>query len=149
MDTMNIPTLLSVIPILGRSTRCTVSTKSATKLNSIMREAVGIGKKYLGRSHPSVARWLNNLAEQYHCQGKYEEAKNLYQQALDIYLYRQTLGEMHTSLLYVRNNYAKLPSEIVTTRDVTRYEEIDPVKFREQARQITMEGTRSGIPNST
>ncbi len=38
------------------------------------RDALGIREKALGAAHPDVAQSLNNLAELYRAQGRYEEA---------------------------------------------------------------------------
>jgi len=60
----------------------------------------------LGPNHPDTATSLNNLAELYHSQGKYEQAEPLYQRALAIR--EQALGPNHPNTNATRANYAGL-----------------------------------------
>ncbi|MEO1006851.1 MAG: tetratricopeptide repeat protein, partial [Cyanobacteria bacterium J06638_38] len=60
----------------------------------------------LASQHPSVADSLNNLANLYTDQGRYEDAEPLYNQALAIY--RQILGEQHSDVATSLNNLANL-----------------------------------------
>jgi tetratricopeptide (TPR) repeat protein len=59
-------------------------------------------KRLLGDKHPSVAISLNNLAELYSSQGRYEEAEPLFLQALAIA--EQALGENHPNTVKIREN---------------------------------------------
>ncbi|WP_071821871.1 MULTISPECIES: tetratricopeptide repeat protein [Microcystis] len=59
-------------------------------------------KRLLGENHPSVAISLNNLAKFYYYQGRYEEAKPLYLEALTIA--EQALGENHPNTVKFREN---------------------------------------------
>jgi tetratricopeptide (TPR) repeat protein len=52
-----------------------------------------ISEKALGPDNPDVAIALNNLAELYYNQGRYEEAEPLYKRALKIL--EDTLGPDH------------------------------------------------------
>ncbi|MGB5711356.1 MAG: tetratricopeptide repeat protein [Waterburya sp.] len=56
----------------------------------------------LGEDHPDVAQSLNNLAELYRSQGRYESAEPLYLQALAIA--EATLGENHPNTKTIRDN---------------------------------------------
>jgi tetratricopeptide (TPR) repeat protein len=60
----------------------------------------------LGENHPDVANSLNNLAELYRSQGRYEEAEPLYLQALE--LGQRLLGENHPDVATSLNNLALL-----------------------------------------
>ena len=60
----------------------------------------------LGSDHPDVAKSLNNLANLYSDQGRYEQAKPLYQQALQIAT--QKLGEKHPNTLNILSNFQDL-----------------------------------------
>ncbi len=57
----------------------------------------------LGPEHPKLATRLNNLAELYRKQGKYEQAEPLYQRALAIY--KKTFGPHHPSTKTIQGNY--------------------------------------------
>ncbi len=63
-------------------------------------------KRLLGDKHPSVAISLNNLAELYSSQGRYEEAEPLFLQALAIA--EQALGENHPNTIIFRENLQML-----------------------------------------
>ncbi|NER84815.1 MAG: tetratricopeptide repeat protein, partial [Leptolyngbya sp. SIO1D8] len=60
----------------------------------------------LGERHPEVATSLNNLADLYSDQGRYDEAEPLYHQALEIY--REQFGEAHPTVATSLNNLALL-----------------------------------------
>ena len=60
----------------------------------------------LGADHPDTASSLNNLAELYRAQGRYEDAEPLYDQALSIR--RRVLGADHPSTARSLNNLAGL-----------------------------------------
>jgi len=68
--------------------------------------ALAIHEEVLGPCHPNTAYSLNNLAALYWAQGKLEEAKPLYKQALEIFI--QVLGLDHTNTRTVQNNYDHL-----------------------------------------
>ena len=65
-----------------------------------------MSQRLLGENHPSVAISLNNLAELYSSQGRYEEAEPLYLQALAIA--EQALGENHPTTVMIRENLQTL-----------------------------------------
>ncbi len=60
----------------------------------------------VGERHADYADCLNSLAVLYHCQGRYEEAGALYQQALHIF--EQVFGTEHETVTGVLNNLAGL-----------------------------------------
>ncbi len=60
-------------------------------------------RKSLGPEHPSVATSLNNLAELYRSQGRYESAEPLYVEALAIA--ERVLGKEHPNTKIFRENY--------------------------------------------
>ncbi|MCP4265392.1 MAG: tetratricopeptide repeat protein [Candidatus Brocadiaceae bacterium] len=57
-----------------------------------------------GNKHPDDATTLNNLAQLYRIQGKYEEAEPLYKRSLDIL--RRTFPNGHPNIDTIENNYA-------------------------------------------
>ena len=61
----------------------------------LLKRALDIREKALGKDHPDTANSLNNLAELYNKQGKYVEAEPLYKRALDIR--EKELGKDHPS----------------------------------------------------
>ena len=69
-------------------------------------QALAITREQLGDNHLLTATALNNLAELYHAQGRYNEAKPLYQQALAIT--RKQLGDNHLLTATALNNLAAL-----------------------------------------
>ena len=60
----------------------------------------------LGQEHPDVATSLNNLAELYRSQSRYEQAEPLYLQALEIA--EQKLGVNHPNTVTFRENLQNL-----------------------------------------
>jgi hypothetical protein len=60
----------------------------------------------LGEDHPDTLSTMNDLAELYHSQGKYNKAKPLYVKCLD--MRRIKLGEGHPDTLRSKNNLARL-----------------------------------------
>ena len=69
-------------------------------------------------NHPNVASFLNNLADLYCSQGRYEEADPLYLQALE--LRRRLLGNNHPDVAYSLRSLADLYNS------QGRYEEAEP-----------------------
>ena len=51
----------------------------------LLKRALAINVRRLGTEHPSIADYLNNLANVYSVQGRYEQAEQLYWPALAIY----------------------------------------------------------------
>jgi len=60
----------------------------------------------LGPQHPDTAISLNNLANLYGIQGKYEYAEPLLQRALAIH--EQVLGPLHPNTITLLSNYVGL-----------------------------------------
>ena len=77
-----------------------------------------LNKKALGPDHPDVAKILNNLAELYRAQGRYEEAEPLYERSRAIA--EKALGPDHPAVGTSLNNLAEL------YRAQGRYEEAEP-----------------------
>ncbi|MGH2508657.1 MAG: tetratricopeptide repeat protein, partial [Ktedonobacteraceae bacterium] len=65
-----------------------------------------IRDRQLGPEHPDTAQSLNNLAELYYQQGKYEQAEPMYQRALRIW--EQQLGAEHLETAYALQGLAVL-----------------------------------------
>ena len=66
-------------------------------------QAIEIDKIALPENHPGIATHLNNLANLYRAQGKYEAAEPLFLQAIEICI--QSLGEEHPNTQTVLKNY--------------------------------------------
>ena len=60
----------------------------------------------MGPEHPNLATRLNNLANLYSEQGKYEEAESLFKRAITID--EKALGPEHPNSVMDRGNYAAL-----------------------------------------
>ena len=58
--------------------RQVVQQPAAFEAEPLQRRALDIREKALGLEHPDTATSLNNLAELYHLQGRYEVAEPLY-----------------------------------------------------------------------
>jgi tetratricopeptide (TPR) repeat protein len=63
---------------------------------SLLRRALDIREKQLGKDHPDVAQSLNNLASLLRAQGNYSDAEPLYRRALEIR--EKALGKDHPSV---------------------------------------------------
>ena len=72
----------------------------------LLRCALEIGEKTLGKDHPIVATYINNLAELLRTQGRYSEAEPLYRRALEIG--EKVLGKDHPDVAMTINNLANL-----------------------------------------
>ncbi|MCL5096136.1 MAG: tetratricopeptide repeat protein [Candidatus Omnitrophica bacterium] len=72
-------------------------------------KALAASSRRFGPEHPNVALSLNNLAELYRDQGRYEEAEPLYTQALEIA--EQTLGQSHPTTKTIRGNLNTLKNK--------------------------------------
>ena len=70
---------------------------------------MAICEKALGPDHHNTATTLNNLAELYKSQGKYDEAEPLYERALAIC--EKALGPDHPETAASLNNLATLREE--------------------------------------
>ncbi len=88
----------------------------------LSQRALSIGESTLGAEHPTVAIWLNNLANLYRDQGRYEDAEPLYLRALSID--ESTLGAEHPTVAIWLNNLANL------YQDQGRYEDAEPLYLR-------------------
>jgi tetratricopeptide (TPR) repeat protein len=73
---------------------------------TIYRRAIEIGEKVLGKDHPNVATWYNNLALLLKVQGKYDQADPLYRRAIEIN--EKVLGKDHPTVATNYNNLAGL-----------------------------------------
>ncbi len=109
-----------------------------------MLQALELMRKVLGGEHPNVATSLNNLAELYYSQGRYEEAEPLSFQALE--LRRKLIGGEHPDIAASLNNLAGLYSS------QARYEEAEPLYLQalELLRKILGEdhpNTKTGLNN--
>ena len=81
----------------------------ANFFNQMLFGKIGNGKivnRFLGKDHPDVATSLNNLAELYRVQGKYDQAEPLYQRSLAIR--EKTLGKDYPDVATSLNNSAVL-----------------------------------------
>ena len=72
----------------------------------MLEHALAIHEKVLGRTHPSYATNLNNLAGLLESQGDQTGARLLYERALAIY--KETFGERHAEYTITLNNLAYL-----------------------------------------
>jgi len=79
---------------------------SYIKTSVLYQRALTIYEQVLGSHHPDTAQTLNNLANLYTDQSKYEKAAPLYQRALVIY--EQMLGSEHPSTKSTQANYTDL-----------------------------------------
>lgn len=85
----------------------------------ILKRALGIYEKALGKEHPLTATSLNSLAELYREQGKYAEAEPLHKRALEIR--EKALGKEHIDTATSLNNLAGL------YYDQGKYAEAEPL----------------------
>src|SRR5262245_56018638 len=72
----------------------------------LYQRALAIREQTFERTHPSIARNLNNLASLYKEQGRYTEAEALLQRALAIA--EQTFGATHPVVAVSFNNLANV-----------------------------------------
>jgi tetratricopeptide (TPR) repeat protein len=72
----------------------------------LLREAVAVGEKTLGRAHPDVANKLNSLAHLLWTTGRYAEGEELYREAIAIS--EKLLGRDHPDVAIRLNNLARL-----------------------------------------
>ena len=93
----------------------------------VLREAVDIGRRVLGRAHADVGQWLNNLANIYMNTARYEQAEPLYREAIEIGV--NTLGREHYRVATRINNLATLLME------TGRYREAEEL-YREAIRTV-------------
>ncbi len=109
-------------------------------ITAIMVLIVVAGIGYLairGNKHPDDATTLNNMAEQYRQQGKYDTAESLYKQSLGIY--EKTLGPDHPDVAATLNNLALLYEA------QGKYEEAEPLY--KQSLGILRKTFPNGHPN--
>ena len=62
-----------------------------------------------GPDHANTATSLNNLANLYYTQGKYDLAEPLYERALAIY--EKALGPDHPDTIQIRENLAQMKAD--------------------------------------
>src|SRR5208283_1551080 len=72
----------------------------------LLRQAIAIDEKTLGKEHPVFATDYNNLASVLQDQGKYAEAEPLYRQAIAID--EKALGKEHPNTVTAQKNYDRL-----------------------------------------
>jgi len=68
----------------------------------LLRRALSIKEKVLGKEHPDTASSLNNLALLLKSKGDYDSAEPLYKRALEIF--EKVLGVEHPNTVTVREN---------------------------------------------
>ena len=85
----------------------------------LLRRAIEIDERALGKDYPDVARAYNNLALSLWHQGKYAEADPLYRRAIEID--EKALGRDHPTFATLYNNLAQLLT------DQGKYAEADPL----------------------
>ena len=90
-----------------------------------MHRSLAIVEKALGENHPHVARSLNNLANLYLHQGRYDEAEPLLHRSLAIR--EKVLGENHPRVATSLNTLAEL------YRNQGRYDQAEPLYHRSLA----------------
>lgn len=87
----------------------------------LLREALGIHRRWLGPSHLNVATTMTQLAELLNCQRKIEEAKQLAGEALQIFeRVNQSHGSSHPSTAYAQQLFTKLCRESDTVNNASR-----------------------------
>jgi nephrocystin-3 len=104
----------------------------------LLRRALSIREKVLGKEHPSTASSLNNFAELLRAKGDYDHAEPLYQRALSIR--EKVLGKEHPDTASSLNNLAAL---YYTKGD---YESAEPLLKR--ALEITEKVLGTEHPNT-
>jgi tetratricopeptide (TPR) repeat protein len=82
------------------------SQEKYAEAEPLLKRALEIREKALGKDHPDTATILNNLAALYNLQGDYAEAEPLYKRALDIT--EKALGKGHPNVANILDNYADL-----------------------------------------
>jgi tetratricopeptide (TPR) repeat protein/class 3 adenylate cyclase len=87
-----------------------------------LKKGLKIREKESGPDHPDTASSLNNLAELYKIQGRYEQAEPLYLRALEIR--ERILGSEHPDTAQSQNNLA------VLYWNRGRYEQAEPLFLR-------------------
>ena len=88
-------------------------------IDAIVRYILLRSKELLGETHPDTLASMNNLAEPYRRQGKYEKAEPLYVDCLA--RSKDALGETHPDTLASINNLAGL------YRSQGKYEKAEPL----------------------
>jgi hypothetical protein len=95
--------LANLMNCCSRQLRLNGKLQEATTL---MRRALHLRERAVGKCHPGTARSLNNLALILDMKGEYSEAEVLYRRALDINT--QHLGPVHSETATVANNLASV-----------------------------------------
>ena len=85
------------------------------------QRALEIREQMLGAQHPDTATSLNNLANLYRKQEKYELAEPLYQRAISIF--ERTFGDEHPNTRAGRRNYVILLRAMGHEEEARRMEE--------------------------
>jgi len=100
---------------------------------SYLKRAQDINERTFGPSHPRVAATLSLLAQVYHKQHKYDQAKQLYNQAITIW--EQALGVQPRDFIIALKSYATLLREI-DQENKAREIDIRVWKLKMEMRQI-------------
>ena len=85
------------------------------KAEPLLKEALEIRRKVLGREHPDTATSLNNLAELYQAMGDYAKAEPLFKEALEIC--QKVLGPEHPETAASLNNLALLEFDLGRSKE--------------------------------
>jgi tetratricopeptide (TPR) repeat protein len=92
-------------------------------------ECLALRKAILGASHPDTLQSMNNLANLYENQGKYDEAEPLYVECLA--LCKAILGASHPDTLQSMNNLAGL------YQNQGKYDQAKEIRAKQNKKQKT------------
>ena len=109
-----------------------------TEAEPLIRRAIEISEKTLGKDHPNVARGYNNLAILLQAQGKYDQAEPLYRRAIEIG--EKAFGKDHPDVARDYNNLA------ILLEAQAKYDQAEPL-FR-RAIEIFQTKLGSDHPNT-
>jgi tetratricopeptide (TPR) repeat protein len=106
----------------------------ASDAEVLLRRAIGMRKKALGASHPSVAGSIINLGTIFHNHGQFAEAAELYEEAYTIL--REALGEDHPDLATVLNNLSMVSLQSGDSESALRYARAASAIFTARAKNV-------------
>jgi tetratricopeptide (TPR) repeat protein len=92
--------------LLERAGNYFLGRAAYSQAGELLRDALAIREKTLGREHPATATSLNNLGNLLSDEGDFAGARPLYERALAIY--EKTLGPEHPHTRTALNNFADL-----------------------------------------